>query len=341
MLSYITLLFEKDNRLHLLFCGILFGIAASIPVIAPNPDFIPRVLFCYAFFIVCIYTGRWICKKWLFTGNWSAPIGGAVVALLGYDLIGLLGYNYFFVPVFAMNHAIESAINIGCLVLLLFFAGFVITVIRSAMREKINGLRLAEEKAVSELRMLQSQVSPHFLFNTLNNMYSLAVNKPAAMPGLLLKLSDLLRYSVYEASQPLVSLKEELSYIENYIELENIRSSDRLLLSVDLKTGDESIKIAPMVLIVFVENAFKHARHSLEKKIRINIDAKVEGDNIIFQVGNSFSANRSEVVADKRYSGQGIDNAIKRLHLLYPEAYSLTQQEKDDYYSITLRLKTR
>ncbi|WP_177192401.1 sensor histidine kinase [Chitinophaga arvensicola] len=341
MLSYIALIFEKGNRLHLLFCGLLFLVAACIPLISRRAGLIPSVLFCYAFVIICIYTGRWIFRKWLLTGRWKEPIGVTLSALLLYTFAALLGYNYFFVPVFAMNHAIESAINIGCLVFVLIFAGFVITAIRSAMREKINGLRLAEEKASSELRMLQSQVSPHFLFNTLNNMYSLAVNRPAAMPGLLLKLSDLLRYSVYEASQPLVALKEEFTYIGNYIELENIRSSDRLLLSVDLNAGEESVKIAPMVLIVFVENAFKHARNSLEKKIQISITAKVEYDTICFQVTNSYAAPRPEETDNKRYSGQGIDNVIKRLNLLYPDAYTLEQQKKEEQYSITLRLKAK
>jgi hypothetical protein len=341
ILPFLASLFEKSNRIHLLFCGMLFLIAACVPLVVHNVGFMPMALFYYVFVLACIYTGRWILKRWLLTGKWTAPVGISVLAILIYGAIGLLGYNYFFVPVFAMNHAIESAINTSCLVFLLLFLGFVITAIRSAMREKIKGLQLAEEKAVSELRLLQSQVSPHFLFNTLNNLYSLSVNQPTSMPGLLLKLSELLRYSVYEASQPLVSLKEEFTYMENYIELEHIRSSDRLSLTIDLNAGDTSIRIAPMLLIVFVENAFKHARNSLEKKIQITINAKVEGDMLLFNVGNSFSTQQAAETTDNRYSGQGIDNVIKRLNLIYPEAYSLDQQSKDDYYSIALHLKAR
>ena len=327
--------------IYFVYIGLLLLIIGG-QILAGVARFIPGVIAVYCWALSCIYTGRWICRKWLLSKKYAGLFAVLIVVLLGYAAVGLLGSIYLLDAHIPMDHLLESAINIGALALVLLFAGFFISVIRSAIKEKMNGLILAEQTKANELALLQSQVSPHFLFNTLNNMYSLSINRPAQMPDLLLKLSGLLRYSVYEASLPLVTLKEELDYIRNYIALESIRVSDRLLLVLNIEITPAAVKIAPMILIVFVENAFKHARNTLEQHIDICIDARVENDLIYFNVINSCTEEEERHnVESPRSSGFGIENVIKRLDLLYPGEYSLKQGRQQDLFSVELWLKAR
>jgi LytS/YehU family sensor histidine kinase len=161
------------------------------------------------------------------------------------------------------------------------------------------------------------------------------------MPALLLKLSELLRYSVYEADQPMVQLQDELDYIRNYIDLENIRSADRLSLTVNLADVTSNVKIAPMLLIVFVENAFKHARNTLESEIQIIINCKVVNENIYFDVANSYGDKGTKDTTEKRSSGFGIANVIKRLDLLYPGEYEMKQIRAENQFKVELCLKAK
>jgi len=338
---HIEAFFEKDRRAHLFFCLALLVLMVFILSVSQKWKYAPGAILIYSFILGGIYTGRWLCRKWLMNSKWGGLIAMLAVVLLGYCVLGLGAYIYFFVPDLPLNHMIESAINITACSFALIFIGFFIAVIRSAIREKMNGLVLAEQKKGSELNLLRSQVSPHFLFNTLNNMYSLSINRPGQMPDLLLKLSDLLRYSVYEADQPLVQLNEELEYIRNYIALENIRSADRLLLTINLTDTSENVKIAPMLLVVFIENAFKHALNTLENEIQIVINCQVISKIIYFDVANSYTENEKKGTKDQRSSGFGIANVIKRLDLLYPGEYELNQTRTANQFKVELCLKAR
>lgn len=337
--KYLEAFFEKGKRLHLIFCAALLVLLAFILLAARSLDHVAEGLFCYGFVLSSIYTGRWLCRRWLLAGKWAGLIVAVLVALIGYTVVGLAGFVYFFHPDLPVNHILESGINIMVGACLFIFTGFFVAVIRSAVREKLNGLILAEQKKESELGLLRSQVSPHFLFNTLNNMYSLSINRPAEMPALLLRLSELLRYSVYEADRPVVMLQEELEYIRNYIALEDIRSSDRLFLTLNIEKPQEGIKIVPMLLIVFVENAFKHARNTAGQKIYITINLNVSGGMIYFEVENSCGEEIAENPVEKRNSGFGVENVIKRLDLLYPGGYGLKQTRVNNQFNVKLWLK--
>lgn len=338
---YFETLFEKGKRVHLLFCLALLVVAVFILSVSHSWSYAPGALIIYSLTLGCIYTGRWLCLKWLLNGKWGSLITMLPIILLGYGAIGLGAFIYFFAPDLPLNHMLESAINITAGSFALIFSGFFIAVIRSAIREKMNGLILAEQKKVSELNLLRSQISPHFLFNTLNNMYSLSINRPGQMPDLLLKLSELLRYSIYEADQPMVQLQDELEYIRNYIALENIRSADRLSLTVNLAHAPLNAKIAPVLLIVFVENAFKHARNTLKNEIQIIINCNIVNENIYFEVTNSYTDNGAKDTTDKRNSGFGIANVIKRLNLLYPGEYDLKQTCTANQFKVELCVKVR
>ena len=335
------LIFAKDKRLHLVFCLVLLIIAALALMIGRDAHYISGGLFFYLWVVGGIYTGRWLCRRWLMTGNWKGLVGGSLAAVAGFDVVGSAGYILLFVPGMPLNHMLETAINMIALSVLILFSGFVIAVIRSAIREKLNGLILAEQKKESELGLLRSQVSPHFLFNTLHNLYSLSINRPVEMPGLLLQLAELLRYSVYEADRPLVSLQEEIAYLRNYVAIEHVRMADRLALKVDLDDTNEDIRIAPMLLIVFVENAFKHSRNTSDRVVAINLALKVSDEKVFFSVDNSCADEIDEAAVVKKASGVGITNVTKRLELLYPGDYHFRQSRTEGHYRVELWLKAR
>lgn len=215
--------------------------------------------------------------------------------------------------------------------------GILIKAVRAFAEKQLTEARSSAARSETKLRLLQSQLSPHFLFNTLNNMYGLSLTQHEKLPPLLLRLSDLLRYSVYSTGETFVPLKDEVEYIRNYMEFEKIRLSDRLALTADIDTpADDKTLIAPMLLIVFIENAFKHSRNTAHKNIAIDISLKTWHDMILFSVKNSHS--RKEKSFDKN-SGFGLDNVRKRLELLYPGAYRLEIKDDNDTYCVTLQLK--
>lgn len=338
---YLEVFVEKEKRVHLFFCAALCILLVFILSVSRKWSYWAGAFAVYACVLGCLYTGRWLCHKWLLKGKWWSLLALTIGLLIGYIVIGLAICVYLFEQNTALNHLLESSITIAAGSFLLMFCGFFIAVMRSALREKMNGLILAEQKKESELSLLRSQVSPHFLFNTLNNMYSLSINRPGQMPPLLLKLAELLRYSVYDADQDLVKLEDELEYIRNYIELENIRSADRLSLSVSMEIVPKDIKIAPMLLIVFVENAFKHARNTFEQKLEISINCNTAIGNIYFEIENSYSDQFTDEYAENSDSGFGIANVTKRLQLLYPGEFELNQTHTLNKFKIELCLKAK
>lgn len=175
----------------------------------------------------------------------------------------------------------------------------------------------------------------------MNNLYGISLTQHEKIPNLLLKLSELLRYSVYETSQPFILLREEIQYINNYISFEKIRIGERLNLKTDIgEVGCRKINIAPMLLIVFIENAFKHSKNSLDKTIFIDISLKIIGDNIVFTISNSCSSLKEDSIVNKD-GGLGLENVKRRLELLYADEYSLREESSNNYYSVTLQLKAK
>jgi sensor histidine kinase YesM len=281
---------------------------------------------------------------WYFTEAWISIKESSVNKLLTF-----LAAAVVFCFVFLFVHADIQLQHKPAINLLLFWAPFIVLGTSLGMLTKLflkkTRLKLANANALaaqsrSELHLLQSQMSPHFLFNTLNNMYGLSIAEHEKIPGLLLKLADLLRYSVYEAKELLVPLKSELAYITNYIDFEKIRIGSRLELQCEIEfIGTEDIKIAPMLLIVFIENAFKHAKNTTEKKIFIDISLKTWNGVILFAVKNSYEKHL-KVTSDKN-SGLGLTNAKKRLQALYYNQHILKLEEMDSFYSVALQLKIK
>ena len=191
-------------------------------------------------------------------------------------------------------------------------------------------LKLKEQ----ELNYLKMQIHPHFLFNTLNTMYGFALKKADETPEMILKLSNLLDYLLYQVDKPFVLLTDEINHIKDYIELEKLRFNDTLNVNFKCDTILETSKIAPMLLLPFIENSFKHG--SLENGIlTINIDLSCTKDSINFRIENSNSKS------DITNKGIGLQNMQKRLDLLYKNNYTLNIDDTTNFFKVYLKLNNK
>ncbi len=199
------------------------------------------------------------------------------------------------------------------------------------LNEKVRK-NLENEKLVAELAFLRSQVNPHFLFNSLNNIYSLAYQKSDKAPEAIMKLSEIMRYMLQESNEPKVKLAREIRYLENYIELQRLRFKGQAYINVDVSGDYNEQSIAPLILISFIENAFKHGVVS-DPQHPIKINLEVDNHDLNFSIWNKKSLlNKDES------SGIGLNNVKRRLDLLYSGKYILNIKDRDDTYHCTLSL---
>jgi LytS/YehU family sensor histidine kinase len=206
-------------------------------------------------------------------------------------------------------------------------------------RDRLISERLAKEKEnenlKTELAFLRSQVSPHFMFNVMNNMVALARKKSDALEPSLIKLSSLLRYMLYETDEDKVLLEKEVEYLQSYIDLQVQRFGKKVKVNVQMDEIDASYFIEPMLLIPFVENAFKHGTGLIENA-EINIELKAKHNVLQFTVGNKYNNQEGEI-KDKT-SGIGLQNVRRRLNLLYRKAHTLLITNKENRYIVSLQL---
>jgi sensor histidine kinase YesM len=203
----------------------------------------------------------------------------------------------------------------------------------SVVNEK--NLVAQKEKISAELEALKAQMNPHLLFNALNNIYSLSLEKSDKVPGLILKLSDLMNYVLYECKSDFVPLAKEIEFIKSYIELEKIRFDKSVEIRSIFDADYGSFNIAPLLLLPFIDNAFKHS-HTIEKKRKISLSLKIDDKNMMnFEIENSFDPYYSK---SKEKAGIGISNVMKRLEYLYPGKYNVKIYPGENTYKVKLAI---
>jgi two-component system LytT family sensor kinase len=227
----------------------------------------------------------------------------------------------------------------------LFFCTFIFLFILACsiayktIRDKVIADNLAKEKEneylKTELSLLRSQVSPHFMFNVLNNMVALARKQSDLLEPSLIKLSSLMRYMLYETDEEKVSLEKETEYLQSYIDLQRQRFSKKVIINVNMQTTDRLYDIEPMLLIPFVENAFKHGTGMIEQA-QIDIDLKAVNNKLQFTVSNNYDPSSVEV-KDKA-SGIGLTNVQRRLDLLYPNHHNLQITRENEKFIVSLQI---
>ncbi|MHA6249348.1 sensor histidine kinase [Pontibacter sp. CAU 1760] len=264
---------------------------------------------------------------------------GAIGALMQFVLLPFLIH-----PIFCPTTCTEdnltfyrftkNIVNISYLVAITT----VIALLKNWYSHQQSARNLAQGKLEAELKFLKAQIHPHFLFNTLNSLYSLTLKKSDNAPEVVLKLSSLMDYMLYDANAALVPLEKELNYIQNYISLERIRYGER----VDVKFTQSGMisgkQIAPMILLPFVENAFKHGVSTETKNAWVRIDVKVTEAQLVLLVENCKCGDRASKSTRDMASGIGLKNLQRRLELLYEDRYNLEVEDEEESYAARLEL---
>lgn len=261
-------------------------------------------------------------------------------ALLGATLLGLLNlttdfsatletidqyYKDFYASVFWSNFSAVTAFMIPY---------FILQRIESDRRTR----QLEKEKLEAELKLLKSQLNPHFLFNALNNIYFLIKKDPNTAAEALAGFSDLLRFQLYQANNKFVALDQEIDYLKQYIKLAQLRKDESFQVHWQFPENTQQLKIAPLLLMPLVENAFKHSPHK-SGKIDIQLDLKPQ--ILHFHITNTKESAKSQPVSEFEDGGIGLVNIRKRLNLIYPQSHDLNITESADLFEVDLILKLK
>jgi two-component system, LytTR family, sensor kinase len=253
--------------------------------------------------------------------------------------------SIFFALAYLTDFKFDKVNTIGRSALFIITSIFLVVIIVSAFKLLKLNLKQSKKNAElqskilatqlklkeQELKYLKMQIHPHFLFNTLNTLYGFAIKKADETSEMILKLSNLLDYLLYQVDRPFVNLTDEIHHIEDYISLEQMRFSDTLNVSFRKKTHSESIEIAPMLLIPFVENSFKHGA-IVNGKLDIDISIETKPKIVAFKIKNSKAKD------SKINDGIGLENIRKRLELLYPNQHILNISNEESSFLVDLQL---
>ncbi len=275
--------------------------------------------------------------------------GYYLISLLGLLCLAAVAHRYFvmtwgyptYFPSWATKGHADHILKPSRLIqhALAFFFPVVITTLFRIFKDWYDQRNAAEElkkeKVEAELKFLKSQTNPHFLFNTLNSIYGLALEKSPKTPNLILKLSDILSYTLYESDTERIALRKELDLIENIIELEKERFGRRLNIEFKVEGNPDLIKIPPLILVPFVENAFKHGIKNEVNKGWIRILVKASEKELYFAVENSVPTAEKQ----QTEGGLGLKNIARRLELIYGENQKLYIERRNDSFLVNLSIE--
>jgi LytS/YehU family sensor histidine kinase len=283
----------------------------------------------------------WVIPQYLLKGKY---LQFAFIILIWFTAGWFLNYLFranVFIPIQAVlhiNNVVKDPWQPGSFLLLTTAAGStcLIVLFKYWFKKQQELLQAEKEKVSAELQLLRAQVHPHFLFNTLNNIYSFSLENSPKTPGLILKLSSLLSYILYDCRAEEVSLENETRIMKNYIDLEKERYGNKIEISWSVK-GDISDKfISPLLMLPFIENAFKHGTSEQLEKPWLSVDISVTRDSLKCKIANSKNPN---VTFNKL--GIGIENVKKRLAFLYPEKHELKLKDAANFFVVSLWIQLR
>ncbi|MGM8362166.1 sensor histidine kinase [Flavobacterium sp. ARAG 55.4] len=241
-----------------------------------------------------------------------------------------------YMDTFSLNYCIDMML--GELYVITFVTAIKITF--DFLKEQKRVTDLEKSQLETELLFLKSQISPHFFFNTLNNIYSLSVEKSNKTPKVVIKLAELMRYMLYETKNKRQTLENEIVCIQNYLDLERIRNDERLEIDMSISGDIHDKEIAPVLLLTFIENAFKHGVNKNTGKVKITIDFKIKDNILDFKVSNPMPEITKHKENFKMSSGIGIENVKKRLELGYNKNdYKLSFKNKKNIFVVRLVIK--
>jgi hypothetical protein len=262
-----------------------------------------------------------------------------VPVFLGLSFLVLLGKQYLldgFTHEDEWMYSIRFGLNV-------FMAAFFITAfvgllkfVEDYFELEARSRELENRQLTSELRFLKAQVNPHFLFNTLNNLYYLAVNQSERTPEVVAKLSGMMRYMIHESNEEKVPVNREVEYMENYLDLEKLRLNEEVPITFEVHGETAGVRITPLILITFLENAFKHGIGNASEGSWITVSLNVAAGTLHYKVANSIVRQSEKTV--RQASGIGLTNVRRRLDLSYPGKYELDVTEDAERYSVHLEI---
>ncbi|PCI35818.1 MAG: histidine kinase [Flavobacteriaceae bacterium] len=266
----------------------------------------------------------------------------ALASLLGIVYVVRTGLNYVLVTqnIWPEAEGVQEAFTFNHIVAVVLGELYVIT-LATAIKltydwvfELNRSKDLKKRQLQMELDLLKSQIQPHFFFNTLNNLYALTLTKSDVAPSVVLKLSDIMQYVLYEVKEPKINLYDEVKYVQNYLDLERLRYGDRIETSIEIKGSIEDLTVPPLLFLPFIENCFKHGVYGDNPmKVKIGFDNKDDGF-LYFSVENSCE----DIPRETQNKGIGIQNVSRRLELLFKEDFELTSGIIDAKYCVFLKL---
>ncbi|MEZ4898191.1 MAG: histidine kinase [Saprospiraceae bacterium] len=249
-----------------------------------------------------------------------APINTAVYSMLAGNHVGMSGMVMFFLISFFVTGSTT-----------------ITKIIRDYIKQQSATKEIETSNIQTELKFLKSQINPHFLFNTLNNLYALTLKKSDAAPEIVIKLSEMLRYMLYECNEKRVLLPKEIKYIRNYLDLEQLRQGNKANITFEVKGEVSEQRIAPLMFIPFLENAFKHGLNRGISHGFVRILMEVHGNDLHFEIENSKPPSLPNPEM-RKVGGIGLMNVKRRLNLIYPQAYALTIEDQPDAYTVKMDL---
>ena len=218
-------------------------------------------------------------------------------------------------------------------------ASSIIKIIADWLKHEREKQELETRNVQSELKFLKSQINPHFLFNTLNSIYALSLKKSDKAPEIVVKLSEMLRYMLYECNEKSVLLQKEISYIQNYLELEKLRHGEHMDIIFTFVQDPGNLRVAPLLFVPFLENAFKHGASNHLEAGHVHATLKIQNGLVLFSIENSKPESMPSSQHSLKSGGIGLVNIRKRLEILYPDRHALKIEESPDIYKVYLNLK--
>lgn len=229
---------------------------------------------------------------------------------------------------------------IGLVTILILFISSLYGLALEFIQRDRQEIKLKATNLKNELKLLRRQINPHFLFNAMNNLYAIVQLKPEKAGEFVLKLSDMLRYVTYDCQNDKVSISKEINYLNNYVYFQKWRDQNFQDIQLNIDASLDSLEIEPMLLIPFIENAFKHSYdHDNNHQRWVNISLQNEDNAFVFQVNNSISQSNTQEDVPDEYMGIGIENVQKRLDLLYKNKHQLQIKKDSNSFQIKLMIQ--
>jgi len=328
-------LLKRANKEYL-FLGIFIALLIFLDVFNRNEPGLQwhKIAYKFNYIGAALFVNYYLLPRYFYSKKYGAFAFGFLIVLVAVVVVDEYIVEWLF---FRNSARYQNVLYLMTLIqslpTILLVIGFKFAWDATQKQRKIDSLK--RMVAESKLQFLNSQINPHFLFNNLNNLYAFALDNSPKTPEIILQLSSILRYMLYDCRDKTVLLSKELDNLNDYIKLSELQLDDEGRVNFNVDGKPENLRIAPLILMVFVENAFKHAPASQLSDIQINISVKISNNTLSFYCENNYSGQTNTENLGK---GIGLKNVKGRLDLSYPDRYKLNIETKNNWYKIFLQI---